>query len=1225
MILVNLLAKKQGGFILKTPVNIHYLYGFSTVAAFRSQFGVVLKALWMRVSYPLMLLILFTPPLHAKDVVLQLKWKHQFQFAGFYAALKEGYYEDAGLDVLIRPIDPSTSSVDHVLKGSAQYGVSDASIVLSRLKGADVVIAAPIFQYSPLGLLTLEKSQILSPRVLKDKRIMYQKNVDDAVLAALFMEAGIKEADFEYVEHNFDDAALISDQPVAAMSAYSSDQPFYYKERGIPTKFISPSSYGIDFYGDILFVKESYLESNPDEVAAFREASLRGWEYALRNKEEMVLWILENLDTDKTKAHLMFEAQETERVVLPDVIDLGSYSESRIQRIADIYHRLGLVDGEESLNGIYFEEYSKTDVDFVFLYKVFAIIAVLSFGSVLFISIINKKLTKQIQKKTLEIQAQSDYLKSIKDRLDKAQFITRAGNWEFLVENRELWWSKNLKSIFQLPAKAVPSKELFLELVHPDDRDRVDDAHSAMLINHDPCILNYRLTVLDHEEIHVEETIESSFDDEGNLHSILGVVKDITEYKNESDRLSESEQIYRHMFDNNTAIKLLIDAATGKIVRANDAACEFYGYTHEELTNMSIHEINTLSKKEVKCEMDLALKERRRFYKFRHETADGSIKDVEVHTGPIYIRGEKLLFSIVFDATQRNELKQQLIDNSEQLDRERRRLKASEKDYVTLFNGVSVGIVRQNRKAEITAINKKGCELLEASEDELLFKSSFDPRWKAIDIDGNTLAGTEHPAVKALETGEAQHGCIMGLKFPEKVVWLAVDSEPLLDTGTFRPYAVISSFVDISLRFHYEQELKNSEARLKLAQQVSGLGVWEWNIQSNQVYWSDSMLQLWGINREAFTGDFEIVSEAVHPDDYSAWENDVQLSIIEHRAHDSKFRILRKDTGEERWMYAAGECTYDENGQPLKMTGVCKDITDEYRQDLSLKRAASVFSHAQEGIIITDTEGNIIETNKAFKKITGFEQSEVIGKNPRILKSDRHPPSFYEEMWSQLVDEGRWSGEVWNKAKEGEFFAEKLTISAVTDEHGKTVHYVGVFSDITLQKEREEVLQQEAYRDALTGLPNRSYLDQMIFHSINSRTEHDFSLAFLDLDGFKEINDCLGHDAGDFTLVEVSKRLKGFLRDDDTVVRMGGDEFVIIINGFSNESELEVLAARLLGSVSEVIVFNENDLHVTASLGCVYVKGKGFISGERLIKEADSAMYEAKRSGKNRVVVRPWF
>lgn len=291
-----------------------------------------------------------------EKVVLQLKWKHQFQFAGYYAAKSQGYFENEGLEVEIREIKPGLTPINAVLEGNAQFGISDSSLVLARLQGKKPVVLATIFQHSPLVLLTLKSSGIINPLELKDKKIMFSRDVDDAVLTAMFTEIGITAKDYNHVPHSFDDSDLITGK-VDAMSAYITNQAFALPQKNIPINIISPANYGIDFYGDMLFVEENYFKNNKQQALAFRRAAIKGWHYAINNQEEVVDWIIKNLATNKSKSHLMNEAEMTARIIQPKIIDLGYFSTNRFIRIADTYKQLKLAPHNSSFEGISYKDY----------------------------------------------------------------------------------------------------------------------------------------------------------------------------------------------------------------------------------------------------------------------------------------------------------------------------------------------------------------------------------------------------------------------------------------------------------------------------------------------------------------------------------------------------------------------------------------------------------------------------------------------------------------------------------------------------------------------------------------------------------------------------------------------------------------------------------------------------------------------------------------------------
>jgi len=340
-----------------------------------------------------------------ENVVLQLKWKHQFQSAGFYAAQSQGYFAAEGLEVEIREVDKKRSASDIVLSGDAQFGIADAGIVLSRLQGKPVVAIAAIFQHSPLVLLALESSNIISPLELKGKRVMFQKSIDDAVLVAMFMEMGLSEDQYEHVPHSFRSDALINENDkIDVMSAYITDQVYYYRERKIPINIISPANYGIDFYGEMIFVEEQYLIDNKEQVAAFRRASIKGWQYAIDNPQQIINWMLNNLSIEKSKEQLLFEAQGTIRLIRSQLVELGYFSTQRLQRIANIYKELKLVPADADFEGIHYKHYYSTmPLDKRWLQMAGSIsLALLALICVLWI--INRKLKQQVAFRTHELE-----------------------------------------------------------------------------------------------------------------------------------------------------------------------------------------------------------------------------------------------------------------------------------------------------------------------------------------------------------------------------------------------------------------------------------------------------------------------------------------------------------------------------------------------------------------------------------------------------------------------------------------------------------------------------------------------------------------------------------------------------------------------------------------------------------------------------------------------------
>ncbi len=286
----------------------------------------------------------------------------------------------------------------------------------------------------------------------------------------------------------------------------------------------------------------------------------------------------------------------------------------------------------------------------------------------------------------------------------------------------------------------------------------------------------------------------------------------------------------------------------------------------------------------------------------------------------------------------------------------------------------------------------------------------------------------------------------------------------------------------------------------------------------------------------------------------------------------------------------------------------------------NLQLSASVFSHSREGILITEADGTIVKVNEAFTRITGYSSEEVAGKNPRLLSSGHQSKEFYALFWHELSEKGYWSGEVCNRRKNGEVYAELLTVSAVRNTEGKTQHYVALFSDISALKEHEHQLEHIAHFDTLTNLPNRVLLADRLHQGMTQvqRRNQILAVVFLDLDGFKTINDDHGHAIGDQLLRQVAARMQQALREGDTLARMGGDEFVaVILDLIDIESSIPILN-RLLAAAAEPVQVGSLVLQVSASLGTTFHPQSQDIDADQLLRQADQAMYQAKISGKNR-------
>lgn len=295
-----------------------------------------------------------------------------------------------------------------------------------------------------------------------------------------------------------------------------------------------------------------------------------------------------------------------------------------------------------------------------------------------------------------------------------------------------------------------------------------------------------------------------------------------------------------------------------------------------------------------------------------------------------------------------------------------------------------------------------------------------------------------------------------------------------------------------------------------------------------------------------------------------------------------------------------------------------KEITQRRKAEQGLRLSAKVFENNSEAIMITNAQHDIVSINQAFTTISGYAESEVLGKNPRMFSSGRHNKEFYKAFFESLDSQDKWRGEIWNKRKNGEVFPQWSTISVLRDESGNVTNHVSVFLDITERKKKEERIQYLANYDVLTSLPNRYLLGDRLEQALNLAQRHQTKLAvlFIDLDHFKNVNDSLGHDVGDELLKNVSQRLKACLRRSDTISRQGGDEFIALLGDLNSEDEVTFVAEKMIDSLRGEIPVGEHRLSVSLSIGVSVYPNDGE-SAVQLLRNADLAMYRAKDSGRN--------
>lgn len=431
--------------------------------------------------------------------------------------------------------------------------------------------------------------------------------------------------------------------------------------------------------------------------------------------------------------------------------------------------------------------------------------------------------------------------------------------------------------------------------------------------------------------------------------------------------------------------------------------------------------------------------------------------------------------------------------------------------------------------------------------------------------------------------------------------------------------ALLTAINDITERKQLEIAREESRKLLQTVLQTMPL----------RVFWKDRDSRYMGCNA-AFAKDAGVSSpdEMLGKTDFDmGWRDQAEL----YRADDKlvmasgspKLGYIEPQTtpdGERIWLETSKAPLVDGENKVIGMVGIYDDITERKLAEDKIALAARVFSEAHEGILITDANGAIIDVNPTFTEITGYNLEEVIGKDPSMLKSGRQGPEYYAEMWADLASRGFWRGEIWNRKKDGSIYAELLTISALRDDQGEIRNYIGLFSDITQSKYQQQRLELLANFDPLTSLPNRTLFADR-FNQALARCKRDnntmLAVCYLDLDGFKKINDTLGHEAGDALLVQVAERIKSLLREEDTVSRLGGDEFALLMGDIRSIDQCTHALGRIHRAISQPYLLGNDSVSISASSGlAIYPLDDA--DPDTLLRHADQAMYEAKQAGRNR-------
>ena len=422
---------------------------------------------------------------------------------------------------------------------------------------------------------------------------------------------------------------------------------------------------------------------------------------------------------------------------------------------------------------------------------------------------------------------------------------------------------------------------------------------------------------------------------------------------------------------------------------------------------------------------------------------------------------------------------------------------------------------------------------------------------------------------------------------------------------------------DVTNRKDAEAELRESKELLQLFIQHAPAALAMFDREMRYLAASRRWLEMHGLPDANIFGRSHY---DVFPEIPESWREEHRRCLAGELLSKDERCLLRAD-GTAQWVQREIIPWRTSEGAVGGIVVFAEDVTQRKTTEDRLRLAASVFTGAREGITITDRAGTILEVNEAFIRITGYTREEVLGKNPRLLQSGLQSKEFYQSMWDSLLREGHWSGEIWNRTKGGDIYAEMLNINAIYDANGGVTEYIGLFTDITEIKEREQRLERITQYDALTGLPNRALFTDRLRQAMAQahRRNSLLAVAYFDLDGFKAINDRCGHSTGDALLTALAFRMKRALREGDTLARLGGDELAAMILDLDNAEACKPMLNRLLAAAAEEAQIGEVVLRVSASAGvALFPQTAEDMDADVLLRQAGQAMYQAKLAGRNR-------
>ncbi|MCG8426392.1 MAG: PAS domain S-box protein, partial [Chromatiales bacterium] len=651
---------------------------------------------------------------------------------------------------------------------------------------------------------------------------------------------------------------------------------------------------------------------------------------------------------------------------------------------------------------------------------------------------------------------------------------------------------------------------------------------------------------------------------------------------------------YRDLFIGNRAVMLLIDPTDGQIIDANQTASNFYGYSRDQLKGLKISDINILSKEDVQAEMTRAQNEKRSKFFFKHRTANGEIRDVEVHSGPVHADNQLLLYSIIHDITEQRAAEKALAK--------------SEKRHRYIIDNTPTGFWLISAEKKTESVNRALCEMIGYQPEEMAGKLPYEF------VDEKNAAIFRHQISLTSIVPHRNYEITLRHKQGYNVPTHFNATTMYDDDGVYQ--GSFAFVIDLTQLKQAEAARRQSDKVMQTAFNHAVNGMTMTNTDGSFFRVNPAFCSMLGYSEEELLT--LSVADITHPDDLESSMKGIRRMLSgEIPSLYLEKRFLRKD-GDIVWGAVNAAVIRDEQKRPINSIAQIEDITERRKAAETIEKLSRAVEHSGNSVMITDTDGVIEYVNPQFIRVTGYNIDEAIGKTPALMKSGHNHDDIYAKLWSTIQSGSEWRGELLNRNKDGSLYWTLLSISPIKNDLGEITHFIGVSEDITALKEAHAKAEHLSLYDSLTELANRRLFIDRLQQVVESskRDNHQTAVMYLDLDRFKNINDALGHDAGDRVLKTVAQRLLGCVRHQDTVARLGGDEFAILIPHIDGIHGARSIARKIINVLSRSMEMPDFQGAITTSIGITLAPDNA-TEPEELMKNADLALYSAKAKGRN--------